>query len=610
MPAPIGSRVTSSEKASTSGDNSLDVTPALMEMVNKMVTEAVGRQLNGDGRKEIGERDRYSIPVVRIGGRSTPAENTGNITPTAVPSPFAKHFKAKLELTTFHEGVGEFVRFEQQFARYVESTYPDDQTRYALLDQYCGGRAKVLVESCDDASDGEKYKTAMSLLRDVFGQDHMRAAVALNELLASIKGSYESAAALTDLAARMKKALITLAHTEHAGDLDTTVTLKRIVNALPFELRDRWGRKTAKRHRVGERASFRDLCKFVAEEAEIRRGLFGPSRQAEDNTRREVRPVPGMVHKNTGRPYNTYGQTRSGGCPVCRSTHQTEDCPEFLKLSAIDRKKKARVLGLCFRCLDQGHLSTTCETSRRCETEGCERDHHSLLHFNERKNTLGSCMATTHRTKLVHLGVLPVRVQGPRGRETVYALLDNGSDISLIEGDLAKRIGLSGSKTKLNLSTISGTSNEQSECYRLKLLSPNGAGAVTIDQLFSVRSLNLGQPVHATESAALRWKHLAGVKFNTHPEKKIRMLIGADVPEAHHPLDQRIGSKGEPFAVQTVLGWILLGPVGPSSNAPPRVNHTRSESTIKEHIQQLYDTDFRDTEDQGTGHSAEDREFL
>ena len=41
------------------------------------------------------------------------------------------------------------------------------------------------------------------------------------------------------------------------------------------------------------------------------------------------------------------------------------------------------------------------------------------------------------------------------------------------------------------------------------------------------------------------------------------LLIGGDCPEAFWVLDQRKGASDEPYAVKFLLGWILLGPVGP-----------------------------------------------
>ena len=44
------------------------------------------------------------------------------------------------------------------------------------------------------------------------------------------------------------------------------------------------------------------------------------------------------------------------------------------------------------------------------------------------------------------------------------------------------------------------------------------------------------------------------------------MLIGANVPEAQmHEESCRRGGSGEPYAVRTVLGWAVLGPVDATS---------------------------------------------
>ena len=150
---------------------------------------------------------------------------------------------------------------------------------------------------------------------------------------------------MTSLSERMKHAQLTLAHTNHAGDLDATDTLNRIVKALPKECRIQWARLTARQHLSGERASFRDLCCFVEEEALVRRGQYGKFIQNEDNERRESRPNPEIIRRSNGRPYTTYGRTHPT-CPICQGTHRTEECSEFLKLSAFDRMKRAREKGL------------------------------------------------------------------------------------------------------------------------------------------------------------------------------------------------------------------------------------------------------------------------
>ena len=39
------------------------------------------------------------------------------------------------------------------------------------------------------------------------------------------------------------------------------------------------------------------------------------------------------------------------------------------------------------------------------------------------------------------------------------------------------------------------------------------------------------------------------------------LLIGGDCPDAFWVLDERRGTRDEPYAVMFPLGWILLGPM-------------------------------------------------
>ena len=39
----------------------------------------------------------------------------------------------------------------------------------------------------------------------------------------------------------------------------------------------------------------------------------------------------------------------------------------------------------------------------------------------------------------------------------------------------------------------------------------------------------------------------------------ILLLLGRDLPEAHHVLDQRIGMLGSPYAQKLRLGWVIIG---------------------------------------------------
>ena len=50
------------------------------------------------------------------------------------------------------------------------------------------------------------------------------------------------------------------------------------------------------------------------------------------------------------------------------------------------------------------------------------------------------------------------------------------------------------------------------------------------------------------------------------------MLIGANVPECQVHEESSVGKAGEPYAVRTVLGWAILGPVGTGQSRSKKTN--------------------------------------
>ena len=63
------------------------------------------------------------------------------------------------------------------------------------------------------------------------------------------------------------------------------------------------------------------------------------------------------------------------------------------------------------------------------------------------------------------------------------------------------------------------------------------------------------------QKTCIKWSHLEDLEIADVDEEQVTMLIGANVPEAQvHEKCRRWGSV-EPYAVRTLLGWSVLGPV-------------------------------------------------
>ena len=89
----------------------------------------------------------------------------------------------------------------------------------------------------------------------------------------------------------------------------------------------------------------------------------------------------------------------------------------------------------------------------RCRVENCGRKHHTLLHRELRdsqnvttaQNSVISSFVSHTTTTM--LGVIPVKLTASNGKsEHTLALLDNGSDKTLLLEDQARSLGLEDAK--------------------------------------------------------------------------------------------------------------------------------------------------------------------
>jgi len=57
-----------------------------------------------------------------------------------------------------------------------------------------------------------------------------------------------------------------------------------------------------------------------------------------------------------------------------------------------------------------------------------------------------------------------------------------------------------------------------------------------------------------------KWEHLNDIQF-PEVDGEVTLLLGANVPEAHIHEEVRVGRAREPYAVRTLLGWAIMGPL-------------------------------------------------
>ncbi|WP_239110332.1 hypothetical protein [Streptococcus dysgalactiae] len=277
----------------------------------------------------------------------------------------------------------------------------------------------------------------------------------------------------------------------------------------------------------------------------------------------------------------------------------------------------AKRTGACFICLHHSHRASLCRQKIRCEKEGCEGNHHTLLHATQTSDgvvpprqakvvcTMGRCT-----NKPVRLGIIPIGIVTPQGIVKAMAFLDGGSDTTLVTESFVRKHMLIGEPASLMISTVGGTRAMQSQRMKMTLTSLTDEESIEVHEAFTTKSL----PMRATESIvalAERYSHLQGLPFEEVAGADVDILIGCDVPEAHWILDQRVGARREPYAARTIFGWILCGPTNNEHQTTASINFVSLEAgSVEKDLERLYNNEFGDLTDDRISNSREDQKAL
>ena len=95
-----------------------------------------------------------------------------------------------------------------------------------------------------------------------------------------------------------------------------------------------------------------------------------------------------------------------------------------------------------------------------------------------------------------------------------------------------------------------------------------------------------------------KWPHLDGISLPEIEGHRVSVLIGSDRPDIIDDNSEiRRGARGQPYAVNTPLGWTVYGPMGEPNSDGIHVNFVRSdhEEMLSMQLERLYNTEFKDT---------------
>ena len=282
------------------------------------------------------------------------------------------------------------------------------------------------------------------------------------------------------------------------------------------------------------------------------------------------------------------------------------------------RFRLTRSKGLCDNCLLPGHLVRVCPKSSFCKNPGCQSKHSTYLHPTEgtrgneqharEENVIGGGVSTDGNslcdtsTQTSHISVdsqcaligagrpatalpiVPVKVKarGTNRTTLTYALLDGGSNTSFGTHKLMQSLGIDGERTQLSLNTL-GSHNCVTDCalFSLEVFDLEENNFVELPTVFSVPGLPVSKESIPRQEDVTRFPYLRDIQIPT-IKTEVGLLIGNDVPKALEPREVRMSQDQGPFAIKTVFGWTINGPLGRFGASQPSVNFIRADKELSQ----------------------------
>ena len=259
----------------------------------------------------------------------------------------------------------------------------------------------------------------------------------------------------------------------------------------------------------------------------------------------QKKPVKSGTSPASGTSSRVCAGQRQANAPlpffVCKGLHELFKCPTFLAKLLFERKQIVWNHRLCYNCLRKGHKVTDCKIKVSCKD--CGRHNHTLLHANVSRAADGmnssasssakgqlespekvivSASADTSdskgladSTKRTIFKVVPVKVwvEDPAKYVCTYALIDEGSSVSLRSRNLANQLVVSTIQGNVELHTTNAVTTVNSMVRRLAIKGIEEVAAFQInDSLIMDEIVDMSSSIPCYELTK-SYPHLRDINF-------------------------------------------------------------------------------------------------
>ena len=511
----------------------------------------------------------------------------------------------------------------------LENLLPEDATErfkyQILLDHLKHEDALLIADSYTNSA--QPYTNTMASLTERYGQPHQLALRKIADLMESPNISRGDTTGFKRFALRVRALVGLLEQLGESGqtELSCGSHVTRLLSKLPQDMRAEF-----KRFLYPMRVTIPSLLHFsdwLNYELKIQETVY-ESLHSEVKSSSDSKPVRRQESKGnrntsifhtTNKPKdvspaeqiqsNPKKSDKTAYCPYCSNTlHYLDQCTNFALLTVEQKTSWIKSNRKCWRC-GRSHQAAQCRMKVTC-TE-CKGKHLQVLHevnlkpitenFTSPVSSANEVLYLDRRAGSSQVLLKISRVLLRNGEHTLetYAVLDDGSERTILLPAAAKSLKLSGEPEELTLRTVRQDVRVVHGTAVSFTVSPadQPQKSFKIKGAFTAEPLSLAEHTYSVEALQRKYKHLRGLPLPALNRVRPLLLIGSDYPHLITPMAPvRLGRPGGPAAVRTRLGWTLQGPVKNGQRQPTvqqclHIATISSSAEVLQNVEKLWQLD-------------------
>ena len=486
-----------------------------------------------------------------------------------------------------------------QFKSAIDSAPLTDDVKLTYLKTLVTGKAKTAID--EFAYCGTMYRHALKTLERKFGQPQAVVTAYLEKLANFPPVKMHNSESIISYSATICSLVGVFRSLNYVQDLSSASLLGQAVQKLPPNMKEAWSLHTVRR--TLDRPTlidFNDWLKDKAEAHERMKSLPNNAKSEESNnvTITKTKTASKVFAATTSSQQSASAKAKSdkspNTCVACKENHPLWRCPAFRAKTPTERVKLVADNKLCFSCFNQNHTFRQCPQPRKCTKDGCGSSHNTYLHgadrifakkvtnLNKEKTETSGCIGTSRKNERSDessgmpsvadvkglLQVTEVELHSNGKSEKILALCDSACSHSWISANLATKLNVHGTPTKITVHGINSNQVVDTQLVELKLTPVHSGGSCSpfVVKPYVREDLKVGTDTIDVELLKTKFPHLQPISLKKYSYADVEVILGQDVFHSIRPLECLDSDrKNAPVAVRLPLGWVLSGPLPSSS---------------------------------------------